>query len=105
MAILETSQKWTFTGSTGSGKAINVKGYAQALTFGIETSAGCSGTVEILHRIGSSAGPYSIMHSTAPSSNVFATAQLLGPLEWVKPRLATLTSGSTNIVTVYLLGN
>jgi hypothetical protein len=105
MAILETSHKWTFTGSTTAQKAVDLRGYAQAYTFGIQTSSGCTGTVEILHRMGSSAGSYSVMHSTALSSRVFATAQFLGPLEWVKPRLASLTSGSTNIVTVYLRGN
>lgn len=105
MAQLESARVWTFTGSTGTGKAFNARGYAQAFTFGIETSGGATSTVELQHRIGSSSGAYSVMHSTALSSNVFATAQLLGPLEWVRPRVTTLTAASTNVVTVYLLGN
>jgi hypothetical protein len=105
MANLENSHKWTFTGSTGSGKALNIRGYAQAVTFGVEASSGCTATVQVLHRMGSSAGPYSVMNSTALSTGSFVTQQFLGPLEWVKPRLTDLTAGSTNVVTVYLIGN
>jgi hypothetical protein len=104
MPILENSFKWTFT-STGTGKAFNTRGFSQAVTFGIETSSGCTATVQILHRIGSSAGPNSVMNSTALSTGAFVTQQFLGPLEWVKPRLTDLTAGSTHAVTVYLLGN
>ena len=105
MSMLETSGKWTFTGSTGTGKALNVRGYAQGLTFGLETSSGCTGTIQILHRMGSSAGPYSALSSNALSTGEFLTDQFMGPLEWVKPRLTDLTAGSTNVVTVYLMGN
>lgn len=105
MAILEASNKWTFTGSTGTGKAFNLRGNSRTITFGIETSSGCTGTVEILHRMGSSEGPYTPLHSTALSSAAFVTQQSAGPLEWIKPRLTALTAGSTNVVTVYLMGN
>ena len=105
MATREDSFKWTFSGSTGTGKAKNVKGVSQALTFGLETSSGCTGTFELYHRMGSSAGPYTLMHSTALSTGTFATVQLLGPLQWIKPRLVSLTSGSTNVASAYLLGN
>ena len=105
MAILEAHYKWTFTGSTGSGKAFNCRGFAERLTFGIETSSGCTGTVTLQTRMGSSAGPYASLASTAVSSAAFVIQQATGPLEWVKPRLETLTAGSTNTVTVYLMGN
>ena len=105
MAVPEATRKWEFLGSTGTGKAFNTKGYSQSLTFGIETSSGCTGTIQILHRMGSSAGPYVALSSNALSTGQFLTDQFLGPLEWVKPRLTDLTAGSTNIVTVYLLGN
>lgn len=105
MPILENTQTWTFTGSTGTGKAFNAKGYARALTFGTETSSGSTATVEWQHRMGSSAGPYEALHSTVFSTGQFVTKQNNGPLEWIRPRVATLTAGSTNIVRCYLMGN
>jgi hypothetical protein len=105
MPNLESAQTWTFTGSTGTGKAFNAKGYGRAFTFGTETSSGCTGTIVWLHRMGSSAGPYHTLHSTALSTGQFLTQQSDGPLEWVKPRLSDLTAGSTNIVRCYLMGN
>lgn len=105
MPILESAQTWTFTGSTGTGKAFNARGFGRAFTFGAETSSGCTGTVVWLHRMGSSAGPYTSLHSTALSTGAFVTQQSNGPLEWVKPRLSDLTAGSTNIVRCYLMGN
>lgn len=104
MPMLEASNQWTFTGSTGTGKAFNCRGYAQSITFAMETSSGCTGTVQILHRLGSSAGPYSVMSSNALSTGECLTNQFVGPLEWLKPRLTDLTAGSTNVVTVRLIG-
>lgn len=105
MPLLENDHEWTFTGSTGTGKAFNARGYARTLTFGAETSSGTTGTVQWLHRMGSSAGPYATLASTALSTGQFWTVQNNGPLEWVKPRLTDLTAGSTNIVRCYLMGN
>lgn len=105
MPILEATQAWTFTGSTGTGKAFNAQGRCRVVTFGAETSSGCTGTVVWLHRMGSSAGPYATLHSTALSSGAFITQQSNGPLEWLKPRLSDLTAGSTNVVRCYLTGN
>lgn len=104
MPIIEAAFKWTFTGSTGTGKAYNARN-AQRLTFHYETSSGCTGTVALQHRMGSSAGPYSALSSQALSTGAVVTDQFSGPLEWVRPRLTDLTSGSTNVVTVYLMGN
>lgn len=104
MALIETSYKWTFT-STGTGDKFDARGFAQALTFGIETSSGCTATVLLLHRMGSSEGPMSQLHSTALSTGTFATVQLLGPLDYLAARVSDKTSGSTNTITVYLKGN
>jgi len=104
MAILETSHKWVLT-STTAPKAVNIKGYAMSLTFGFETSSGCTATVCVQHRMGSSAGPYSALSSQALSTGAFQTQQFLGPLEWVKPRVSDMTAGSTHVITVYLYGN
>jgi hypothetical protein len=109
MAILENSQKWTFT-STGSGDAFNSRGYAQGLTFYIETSSGCTATVQIQSRAGDTTGinavpawgVLSTVNSTLGELNV---AQFMGPLEWVRPRVTDKTAGSTASVVVYLLGN
>lgn len=106
MAIPEISFKWpTFT-STGSGKAVKCH-YAQAVTLGFETSAGCTATVQVLHRMGSSAGVY-VALSTLQLDTVgaFTTDQYMGPLVWVKPRVVDKTAGgSTNTVDAYLEGN
>lgn len=106
MAIPENRFRWDFT-STGSGKAYDCRGYAQGLTFGIETSTNSTATVQILHRMGSSAGPYAVLSTVQTgSTGAFVTDQFLGPLEWVKPRVVDKTAGgSTNTVTVYLMGN
>lgn len=106
MPILEVKQTWTFTGSTGAGKAVRVSPSARNLTFGAETSSGCTGTVQWLHRMGSSAGPYSVLASTALSSGQFWTVQNNGPLEYVKPNLVSITAGgTTNVIQAYLIGN
>lgn len=105
MSMIETSIKFAPFSSTGTAKAVNVKGYAQGLTFGLETSSGCTATVQILHRMGSSAGPYSVLSTNSLSTGQFLTDQFLGPLEWVKPRVTDMTAGSTNVTTVFLLGN
>ena len=103
MPHLEASRKWTFT-STGTAKAYNAVA-AESLTFGVETSSGCTATVVIQHRMGSSAGPYGTLASTSLTTGGFQSLQFNGPLEWVRPRLSDLTAGSTHVVTVYLLGN
>lgn len=105
MGMLETSHKFATFTSTGTGKAFNAKGYAQGLTFGMETSSGCTATIQILHRMGSSAGPYAVLSTNNLSTGQFLTDQYMGPLEWVKPRVTDKTANSTNVVDVYLMGN
>jgi len=104
MAIIENAYKWDFT-STGTGDILDARGVAQSLTFGIETSSGCTATVQILHRMWSSAGPRSVMSTVNLSTGAFTTAQFLGPLDFVTARVTDKTAGSTNTVTVYLKGN
>jgi hypothetical protein len=105
MAMLETSHKWAQFTSTGTGKAFNCRGMSQGMSFGLETSSGCTATIQILHRMGSSAGPYSVLSTVNLSTGAFTTDQFLGPLEWVKPRVTDKTANSTNVVDVYLMGN
>jgi hypothetical protein len=105
MGMLETSHKFATFTSTSAAKAFNAKGYAQGLTFGLETSSGCTAAYQLLHRMGSSAGPYSVISSGTMSTGAFVTDQFMGPLEWVKPRVKTKTAGSTNLVDVFLMGN
>lgn len=106
MAILESATRWDFT-STGTGKAFNLKGMSQSITFGVEPSTNSTATVQILHRMGSSAGTYCVLSTVqCASTGEFVTDQFLGPLEWVKPRVVDKTAGgSTNTVTVYLVAN
>ena len=104
MAIIETSFKWIFT-SSGTGDIFDARGFAQSLTFGIETSSGCTATVQLKHRMGSSAGPMGVLSSVVLSTGEFATVQMLGPLDYLAPRVTDMTAGSTNSITVYLKGN
>jgi len=106
MANIDTQHTWTFTGSTAATKAINLRNNPLNITVVYNTSSGCTASLSFLHKMGSSAGAYSIVDpSTAMSSRAALTKFFSGPMQWVKPRLETLTSGSTNIVTVYLAAN
>lgn len=104
MAIIETQFKWTFA-STGTGERFDARGFAQSLTFGVETSSGCTATVQLSHRMGSSAGPMGVLSTVTNSTGQFQTVQFLGPLDYLAPRVSDMTSGSTNVVTIYLKGN
>ena len=104
MAIVENAHKWEFT-STGTGDVLDARGVAQSLTFGVETSSGCTATVQILHRMGSSAGPRGALSTVTLSTGAFTKVQFLGPLDYVTLRVTDKTAGSTNTVTAYLKGN
>jgi len=104
MAIIETSYKWTFT-STGVGDIFDARGFAQSLTFGVETSSGCTATIQIQHRMGTSDGPRAVMSTVNLSTGAFTTVQFLGPLDFLAPRVTDKTANSTNVVTVWLKGN
>jgi hypothetical protein len=102
MPAFEASASWSFT-STGTGKAVRA-GMAQSLTFTPETSSGCTATVQILTRNGSSGGPYSVLSTLNCTLGEAITVQFLGPLKWVKPRVTDKTANSTNVVFVRLTG-
>lgn len=107
MPILETKREWTFS-SSGTGKFYPC-GPAQSLTFGIATSSGCTASIQIVHRMGSTSALNSsavnFVLSTVQCTVADAqTAQFLGPLEYVAPRVKDLTSGSTHAIRVILLG-
>lgn len=104
MAILENAFVWNFT-STGTGDVYDARSVAQSLTFGVETSSGCTATIQIIHRMGSSAGPKSVLSTVNLSTGAFTTVQFLGPLEFLSARVTDKTANSTNLVTVYLRGN
>ncbi len=101
MAIIETAHKWAVFTSTGTGKFLAL-GPSQSLTFGIETSTGCTATVQIVHRMGSTLGANSVLSTVNSTLGVLMTDQFLGPLEYVAPRVTDKTSGSTATVTVFL---
>lgn len=110
MAFLETKQIWNFT-STGTGK-FQPCGAAQSLTFGITTSSGCTASVQIVHRMGSTASTSAIASSALNFvlSTIQCTVadaqtdQFLGPLDFVAPRVKDMTAGSTHAIRVYLTG-
>lgn len=105
MAMLESDYQWEFstTNSTGGRKAFDCKGYAQALTFYVQTDAGCTATVNIQTRVGSSSGAYADLCTLAmTSTNSVQVVQFLGPLGWVRPYATAKTTGA---LIVHLLGN
>ena len=103
MPILETTRKWVLT-STGVGK-FHFCGSAQSLTFGIETSTNSTATVQIVHRMGTTNGISCVISTVQCSTGSMNTAQFLGPLEFVAPRVVDKTAGgTTNTVTVFLRG-
>lgn len=104
MPNLENSHQWTLT-STGTAKLYNARNFAQSLTVGVETSSGCTGVIQIIHRMGSSDGPKSVMSTVVSTLGQFQTAQFLGPLEWVGVRVTDKTASTAATVTVYLRGN
>ncbi len=107
MPMLENSYLWTFSAtSTGAGKAFDSKGYAQGVSFYIETSSGCTATVQIQTRAGSSAGSQSpgawgILSTISCTKSDVQVDQYMGPLQWVRPNITDKSAGT---VTVYLLG-
>ena len=100
---MEAGYKWTFT-STGTGKAYNARN-AERLTLHYEASSGCTATIALQHRLGSSAAPFSVLSSQALAASGVTTDQFSGPLKWIAPRVTDKTAGSSNVVTVYLMGN
>ena len=105
MAFLESDFTWTLStaASTGpSSVAFDTKGFAQSLSFYIETGPGCTATVQIQSRVGNSTGPYATLSTTSMSTSAVSLVQFLGPMGWVRPNVA---SKSTGDLTVRLLGN
>ena len=100
MAYLESAHKWTLS-STGTGKFQPLNA-SQSVTFGMETSSGCTATIRVLHRMGSTSGKDSILSTVNCTLADLVTDQFLGPLEYVAPRVTDKTAGSTNTITVYV---
>ncbi len=106
MALLQTSMGWEFpaTTSTGALKAYNLKGYSQQISFYAEAGPGCTATLRLETRAGSSAGPYVNLTTTALNLDTsgITVVQFVGPMEWVRPYCTAKTTGT---LTVRLLGN
>ena len=97
--------KWNFldTASTGALKAQNVRGFSDRFTAFIETGPGCTATVRLEARAGSSAGPYGpVTNSTALSTSAVKVEQFAGPIEWIRPYCTAKTTGT---LSVELFGN
>lgn len=105
MPILENSNSWSFleTASTGALKAYDASGRAAALSFYVESGPGCSATIQIQTRIGSSSGAYAVLSTIVNgSTSQVNVAQFLGPLAWVRPYCVAKTTGT---LTVTVIGN
>ena len=104
MAVLEASHVWEFAETASTRvtlKAFRDRAYSQALSFYIETGPGCTATVVLESRAGSSSGVYQALSTQSLSTSAVTVVQMLGPLEWVRPR----ADKSTGTLTVRLLGN
>lgn len=104
MPIPEHNHPWSFaeTATTGALKAFDTKGYSQSLTFYVESGPGCTATVQLQTRVGSSSGVYATLSTSNNSTSVVNVVQFLGPLGWVRPYCTAKTTGT---LTVRLLGN
>ena len=103
--ICEARQTWTFTGTSGGGKALELSPAAASLSVYFTTSSGCTATVALQTCAGSSAGYWVNMEaSTAMSTGAALLKQYTGPLEWVRPYVNAIKE-STDVVMVYLRAN
>jgi len=103
--ICEARQTWTFTGTSGGGKALELSPSAASLSVYFTTSSGCTATVALQTCAGSSAGYWVNMEaSTAMSTGAALLKQYTGPLEWVRPYVNAIKA-STDVVMVYLRAN
>ncbi len=103
--ILEARQTWTFTGTTGGGKALQLSPSVDRISIYFTTSSGCTATVALQTCAGSSAGYWVNMEaSTAMSTGAALLKQYVGPLEWVRPYLTSIPA-STDVVIAYLRAN
>lgn len=96
--------KWEFlaSASTGALKAVNMRGFSDRFTGYLEAGPGCTATIRLETRSGSSAGPYAALGSTTLSTSGIAIMQFAGPLEWVRPYCVAKTTGT---LTAELFGN
>ena len=103
--IVELNHAWTFTGSTGGGKAVRVTAEASQFSVYFTTSSGCTGTVAMQTCAGSSAGPWTNLEaSTAMSTGATLLQRFLGPVDWLRPRVEAIKA-STDVITVRVLAN
>lgn len=99
MADLMTEFEWQLT-STGTAKAYNLKGYSQGVSFYAETSSGCTATIQIQTRAGSSAStgstptPFAVLSTINLSTGAVVVDQFMGPLAWVRPRVTDKNAGT-----------
>ena len=110
----ELKAKWVFgsqtlaeggsvLGSTGGGAAINTFGISRALSWYVETDAGCTCSYQL--RTGrNSTGPWTVLSSGTLGTLAVDYWNFDGPLQWVSPRIKTITSTAVNAI-VELLGN
>ena len=103
MPMLEDDYKWTWstTTSTVAMEAHDCRGYAQSISFYVETGAGCTATVNVQTRAESSNGPYASLSTTSMSTGSVQILQFLGPMSWMRPYV---TSKSTGDLTIRLMG-
>lgn len=105
MAILESDYQWIYSTAASTGAsttAFDSRGMSQSLSFYIETGPGCTATINIQSRVGTSTGPYATLSTTSLSTGAVSLVQFLGPMGWVRPYV---TSKSTGDLSIRLLGN
>ncbi len=104
--ILEAKHAWTFAQSTGAGKAIKLSPSVANISVYFTTSSGCTATVQLETAAESSEGPYASLGSASALSTGSAVLhQFSGPMEWVRPRVASMSTASTNAVRAFLIAN
>lgn len=97
MPYYEYHDKWTWveTATTGASTQISaVGGKVQQFTFGFQTGAGCTCTVQ-MQAAPSTSGPWVGLLTTANlSTSGYAVHQLAGPLAYLRPYVTAKTTGT-----------
>jgi hypothetical protein len=104
MPCYEFAEKWTWTtvATTGAMDARQVRGRVERFTFGFQTDAGCTCTVQ-MQAGPESTGPWaSLMAAANLGTSAFQVQQMSGPLAWVRPYVTAKTTG---VLTVEAFGN
>lgn len=96
MPVKEFAYKWTWAEAASTGRAADpafVRGKVSQFTFGFQTGAGCTATVQ-MQTAPESTGPWaSLLAAANLSTSAYQVQQMAGPLDWLAPYVTAKTTG------------